>query len=481
MARSFQLKLVVLSSVLSGLVLLGFVAFFLHALHRIGLARIDRELQALAEAPLRKSQPPGHWTRFSGSLATLRGAERPGLYVLKVNSRPGEPLYRSSGWPADLPAAALGLPEIQGREPPARPPPRDDRRAPESNPPPELRVDPPRFLTVGAGGRTWRFCAVGNPEIVMALGMDLADFHGDVRRVLRTFAAAAPAALVLLALAGWMLARHALRPVKVLTRVAGGITAKGLDRRVPSTGADREFQALIDVINGMLDRLERSFGQATRFSADAAHELRTPLTILQGEIESHLQAAPEGSDEQRRASDLLDEVQRLKAIVQKLLLLARADAGRLPLDRGPVDLSDQLATLCEDAAILGPGLSIGRAIDPGVRVQADAPLLMQAVRNLIDNAVKYNRESGHIDIGLSVADGRAILTVRNTIPPGAQIDAARIFDRFYRGDPAHGRTVDGTGLGLSLAREIARAHGGDLEFRGVRDGVVEFRITIPAG
>jgi len=299
-------------------------------------------------------------------------------------------------------------------------------------------------------------------------------------RTRRTFAAAAPAALVLLALAGWMLARHALRPVKVLTRVAGGITAKGLDRRVPSTGADREFQALIDVINGMLDRLERSFGQATRFSADAAHELRTPLTILQGELEGHLQSAPAGSEEQRRYGGLLDEVQRLKAIVQKLLLLARADAGRLPLDRGPVDLSDQLATLCEDAAILGPGLSIGRAIDPGVRVQADAPLLMQAVRNLIDNAIKYNRESGHIDIGLSVADGRAILTVRNTIPPGTQIDASRIFDRFYRGDPAHGRAVDGTGLGLSLAREIARAHGGDLEFRGVNDGVAEFRLDLPA-
>lgn len=480
MARSFQLKLAFLSALFSGLVLLAFATFFLVTLARTGIGRIDRELQALAEAPLRRAQPPGHWQRFDTSLASLRGLRRPGLFVLKVNAPDGNPLYRSTGWPAGVTAAQLGMPEIAGREPPARPPPRTDRDT-ANEPPPELPVDAPRFATVSSGAKSWRFTVMANREVVLALGMDLNDFHADVQRALRIFAVAAPIALLLLALAGWALARHALRPVNVLTQVAAEITAKGLDRRVAATGADREFQALVDVINRMLDRLERSFGQATRFSADAAHELRTPLTILQGELESHLQAAPAGSDEQRRYGGLLDEVQRLKSIVQKLLLLARADAGRLPIDRATVNLSEQIASLCEDAAILGPNLVIRRELATDVRIEADSALLMQALRNLVDNAVKYNVDGGLIEIRLEVAGSHALTTIRNTVRPDAVLDPARIFDRFYRGDPAHGRQVDGAGLGLSLAREIARAHGGDLEFGGLRDGVVEFRLTLPRG
>lgn len=479
MTRSFHVRLALLSAFLSGLVLLAFAAYFLHVLHGAGLDRIDRELQALVESTMRKAQPPGHWARFDASLAGLHGTRRTGVFAVKVNTADGNPLYRSAGWPEDLAASTLGIPEIAGREPPERPPPRDDRREPGGGPPRELRIATPRFLTLATGGREWRIGVLANEEIVLALAMDLADFHGDVRRVLKTFAVAAPVALLLLTLAGWWIARHALRPVKVLTRIAGGITAKGLDRRVPSTSADREFRALVDVINGMLDRLERSFGQATRFSADAAHELRTPLTILQGELEGFLQAAPAGSDEQRRYGGLLDEVQRLKSIVQKLLLLARADAGRLAPECVPVDLSGQLAALCEDATILGPGLAINRRIAPGITVKADPALLMQAFRNLVDNAVKYNTEGGRVDIALETAAGRAVASVRNTVRTGAALDSGRLFDRFYRGDPAHGRRADGAGLGLSISREIARAHGGDLEFCGIQNGVAVFQLVLP--
>ncbi len=145
-----------------------------------------------------------------------------------------------------------------------------------------------------------------------------------------------------------------------------------------------------------------------------------------------------------------------------------------------MDLPGQLAALCEDAAILGPGLTVERRIAPGITVRADPALLMQALRNLVDNAVKYNTEGGRVDIALEAADGRAVVIVRNTVSAGATLDAGRLFDRFYRGDPAHGRRTDGTGLGLSLAREIARAHGGDLEFRGVNAGVADFRLTLPS-
>ena len=182
MARSFQVRLALLSAVLSGLVLLAFTAYFLHVLHEAGLARIDRELQALVESTMRKAQPPGHWARFDASLAGLRGTRRTGVFAVKVNTADGDPLYRSPGWPEDLAASTLGMPEIAGGEPPEKPPPRDDRREPGGGPPRELRIATPRFLTLATGGRDWRIGVLANEEVVLALAMDLADFHGEIGR-----------------------------------------------------------------------------------------------------------------------------------------------------------------------------------------------------------------------------------------------------------------------------------------------------------
>lgn len=148
------------------------------------------------------------------------------------------------------------------------------------------------------------------------------------------------------------------------------ITARGLGERVPAVRADRELARLIGVINGMLERLQRSFQQAARFGADAAHELKTPLTILQGQLEQSLQEAPDGSPAQRAMSDLLGEVQRLRSIVRKLLLLAQADAGRLG-DGGMevIDWSERVAELVTDLGELAPGLAVSADIAPGVTTQ----------------------------------------------------------------------------------------------------------------
>jgi two-component system, OmpR family, heavy metal sensor histidine kinase CusS len=293
-------------------------------------------------------------------------------------------------------------------------------------------------------------------------------------------AVAAPIALLLLSAAGWLLAGRALRPVQILTRVAAGVTARGLDQRVPATSADREFQALIDVINGMLERLEHSFRQATRFSADAAHELKTPLTILQGQLQQALQSAPAESAEQRRYADLIEEVQRLKIIVRKLLLLAQADSGQMRLSVERVDLSAAVKELCEDARQLAPGLRVEEDVEPGVAVMADPDLLRQALQNLVSNAIHYNREAGRVAFGLRRQDRQAVFALTNTLSPGTPIDPGRLFERFYRGDKARSRrNADGAGLGLSLAREIVRAHQGDLVLRELRDDAVTFALTLP--
>lgn len=276
--------------------------------------------------------------------------------------------------------------------------------------------------------------------------------------------------------------RHIAADQSQIRRLTGTIlhvTAAGLDQRIPATGEERDFAELIGVFNNMLERLERSFRQASRFSGDAAHELRTPLTILQGRVEQAMQLAGDGSAMQATLAGILDEVRRLSAISSKLLLLSQADAGRLSLHRERVDLSAALRDLAEDARMLAPQLAVDEDIAPGIVVAADAGLLRQALHNLISNAVKYNQPGGWIRIAAIASAPCATVEVANASCGIPEADRALIFERFHRADPARGRGIEGFGLGLSLAREIARAHGGDL---ALADGVAQearFVLTLP--
>ena len=234
---------------------------------------------------------------------------------------------------------------------------------------PMPRIKTPVFATIQTASGAWRTGIMGSERITMMVGVNLAGYYVDAARYRGAFLSIVPIALLLLAAGGWLIAQRALKPVVLITRTAEAITARALDQRIPAVAADRELSRLVDVINSMLDRLEKSFGQAIRFSADAAHDLQTPLTILQGELDDAVQHAPIGSEEQLRASGLLEEVQQLKAIVQKLLILARTDAGKLDLRLEDMNLSALIETAAEDAEALAAHLKIEKQIAPGVRVR----------------------------------------------------------------------------------------------------------------
>lgn len=337
----------------------------------------------------------------------------------------------------------------------------------------------PYFATIQTPSGEWRTGIMGSDRITLMVGVNMAGFYEDADRYRRAFLGIVPIALLLLAVGGWVIAQRALKPVALITRTAEGITVRALDQRVPLIDADSELSRLVEVINGMLDRLEKSFGQAVRFSADAAHELQTPLTILQGELDDAVQHAPVGSEEQQRYSGLLEEVQRLKVIVQKLLILARADAGRLDLRLEAMDLSAMIESAAEDAAAMAPHLQVEKQIVPGVIVKADPDLMGQVVRNLTSNAVKYNHENGLIRFQLSVRYNKAHVSISNTGVPIPAKDREKIFDRFYRVDQSRSRTVPGSGLGLSLAREIVNAHRGDLRLNPGSGNVISFTLSLP--
>jgi signal transduction histidine kinase len=207
--------------------------------------------------------------------------------------------------------------------------------------------------------------------------------------------------------------------------------------------------------------------------------LKTPLTILQGRLEQALHRATDAAT-QAGLTDMLDEVGRLAAITRKLLLLSQADAGQLALHRTAVDLAEMLNTLVADAQMLATGQRVSSTVAPGLRTQGDALLLRQLFNNLLSNALRYGRPGGWMAVsGRQQTGGVEVVFANATAPLGAA-QRARFFNRFHRGDGAHNRAVDGHGLGLSLSREIARAHGGDLTLQASPDDEVRLRLWLPS-
>jgi len=362
---------------------------------------------------------------------------------------------------------------------------RPEEVPPDLNNPLDEAIDPwfvtqPVYFNISAEGNDWRVGVLANPEVKIALGVSKNTLQSELKRMAQAFGIVVPIVLLLIAGAGWWFAGSALRPVAALTAAAKRVSATGLDQRIAHENEATEFRRLIDVFNQMLDRLQRSFEQANRFSADAAHELQTPLSILQGQIEHSIQSAPIGSETQQIGASLLVEVQRLKAIVRKLLLLALADSGNLPLAMKELRLDSLLADMVDDCRAMAPQLQIESELQPNISVNADAAMLHQALQNLLDNAVKYNRADGRLQIRLWQHERRIYVAVGNSGEVIQAQNAKRIFERFYRQDAAHSRSVDGTGLGLSLAREIARSHRGDLRLATSKDDWTEFELWLPA-
>lgn len=478
--NSFRLRFALLAGAITALLLVAAGGYAWQLTFRFNLDRLDRELRNLGAANLDRVVGDEHWRRVESALRSVSGADRAPGYAIWVTNY-GRPIYQSPQWPSGLGLAALKPAETyEGGIALASLPPPPRTGEPISPRNPALPRRQPRFFTTQAGGGTWRVAVMGNPYTVFMLAANIDEFDAGLAGLRRAFLAALPVALVLVGAGAWLLAGRALRPVHTLTQAAERVTARGLDQRIEGPNNVREFQRLVRVFNDMLDRLETSFHQATRFSADASHELKTPLALLQVELEQALATAPAGSTQQQTCTSLLEEVHRLKAIVQKLLLLSLADSGRLELHREPTDLTALLTNVIEDSTALAPTLTIERNLAPGIVVEADAVLLEQALQNLAGNAIKYNRDGGRVHFTLRVESGIALVEVGNTGSGIADDDQPRLFERFFRGDRSRRHHLAaGVGLGLSLSREILRAHGGELKLGASHNDWTLFVVSLP--
>jgi signal transduction histidine kinase len=483
--RSFRIRIALLSAILAGSALAGFGLISWWLIYEAKVSRLDAELESQL---MRAGRPrsPERWQSYETSLGQSFGTNAKTPIALLVIGADGNVLYRSDEWAADLDTKNLWTSRPQA---PPFPPPQSNRQIvpfpertqspPES--PPDRSPPTPRFATQGTATGAWRVGAVTTPFAQVAIAVSLNAIAQEMAVIRNIFLISIPGLLLLVAGGAWGIAASSLHSIRRLTTVIGNVTASGLEQRVPIGTTDVEFVELIQVFNQMLERLERSFKQASRFSGDAAHELKTPLAILQGELERTLQQAELGSQVQQSLSKLLDEVSRLSGIVRKLLLLSLADAGQMNLHRVEVDLSGLLIEMLEDIELLAPHLEIQTEIADGLCVLGDRDLLIQVLQNLISNAIKYNLPNGWIRIEAHRQGATVSITISNCSKEIPVSDQNRIFDRFHRGDPARTRQVEGIGLGLSIAREIARAHGGDLTLDPTLSAQTAFTLTLPVG
>lgn len=291
-------------------------------------------------------------------------------------------------------------------------------------------------------------------------------------RAVQVFALVSGVALVMAALASWLVAGRVLAPIRLVRRTAENITAGDLRQRIRVSGRD-DVAALAATFNRMLDRLEHSFDVQRRFLDDAGHELRTPLTVLRG----HLEVPDDDPARQAHTRALvLDEVRRMQRIVDDLLVLAKTEAPDFLLP-APVDLADLTIDVLEKARPLGARRWAVDSVADAV-VEADGQRLTQALVQLIANAVEHTTDGDRISVGSRVDPDAVRLWVADTGPGVPPEDRLRIFERFVRGGQGARREGAG-GLGLAIVRSIARAHDGEVTVESAPGGGALFVLRLP--
>jgi two-component system, OmpR family, heavy metal sensor histidine kinase CusS len=325
--------------------------------------------------------------------------------------------------------------------------------------------------------------AVSGPAgaVVIRAAISLAPNEQAMRELVAVLLSIGPLALTGTLGGGYWLARKALAPVDRMAATAAEITSSRLDRRLATPDSHDELGRLATTFNDMIARLQRSFEEVRRFTADAAHELRTPLALMRTEAEVALRSPRSPEQDSRVLENLLEEIDRLTRLIAQLLFLCREDAGVATGDRQPVRLDEVIREVADhvQVAALEKGLCLKLDDPASCRVLGDADRLRQLVFNLLDNAIKYTPAGGTITVRGESPNGYAKLIVADTgvgIPPD---HLPHVFDRFYRVDPSRSDETEGAGLGLSICRSIAEAHGGGVQIESATTLGTRVTLVLP--
>ena len=355
--------------------------------------------------------------------------------------------------------------------------------------------DPAAVSTALSGSRTRRSLDLGpelraliapisaNGQVIGAVevGLSTDDLHSTLRTLLIIIAVSYPLALIIASGGGVFLASRALSPIDGLTSTARRISAEDLSQRLNMRLPDDEVGRLARTFDEMIARLDDAFRRQRQFTADASHELRTPLTAIKGQTEVALQKDRDPEDYRSVLRNVNLEVDRMIRLVSSLLMLARADAQQVPLARESISLGGVIGDAADQVrpAADSKGVLIRVRNGRETRLTADQDLLLQLMLNLLDNAVKHTPAGSSIDVSWSIEDGSAQVVVSDEGPGIASEHLPHIFDRFYRVDKARSRDGGGVGLGLSICRWIAQAHGGSIEAGNAPGLGATFKVHLP--
>jgi two-component system OmpR family sensor kinase len=317
---------------------------------------------------------------------------------------------------------------------------------------------------------------------VVVVGASLDDQEEALGRLAALLFLVGPLAVLLAGGASWLVAGAALRPVERMRAQAAAISASEPGRRLPVPRTGDEVARLGETLNEMLERLEEALERERRFVDDASHEIRTPLANLRTELDLALRRARSPEELEQAVRSAAQETERLARLAEDLLVLARADRGRLPVRREPVGVAEVVGSATEAFAprAAEAGVAIEERVPRDLRANLDPLRIRQALGNLLDNALGHTPRGGRVTIDAVLADGSLTFEVGDTGEGFSPGFLPRAFDPFTRPDASRSRPEGGTGLGLAIVRAIAEAHGGVVDARNRPEGGASVTLRIPA-
>lgn len=342
-----------------------------------------------------------------------------------------------------------------------------------------------RYESTTIDGRSWRVLTgshmVDGIPVLIRVARPQDRLDAEIREFTTILLFGLPFAAAIAGFGGYVLARRALAPIDHLASEARRITAERLHERLAMPNSTDEIGRLAAVVNDMIARLEASFDQLRRFTADASHELRTPLAVIRGIGEVGMAESRTPAQYRDTIGSMLEEIDRLTSLVATLLRLSRADAGTVHLTREPVDLGELSHDVAASLGILAEERDqrLEVSVPERVVVPADRLLLREALTNIVDNAVKHSPPGSRIELRASAENGEAVLAVADEGPGVPAAHRERIFDRFYRIDEGRSRDGGGTGLGLAIAKWAIETNGGRVAVLDRPGGGAVFRISFP--
>lgn len=292
-----------------------------------------------------------------------------------------------------------------------------------------------------------------------------------------------PALVLIASLLGYWLSGKSLAPVDKIIRTAEMIGVDNLSRRLEVPRPHDELRRLTETLNAMLGRIESSFHKITQFTADASHDLRTPVAVMRATAEIALRKPRTQAEYEEALSRVLQTSVETSAMLENLLMIARADAGAAGLEMHPVDLKSHIRRAQEHGEILAATKSLSfssQLPESAVLVKGDAIAIDRLLMILVDNAVKYTPPGGRCEIALTMSEAEAHIAVKDSGVGIESEDLESIFERFYRADKTRSREISGAGLGLAIARWIANVHGGSITAESVIGAGSVFRVKLPA-